>query len=341
MDPISLSSVANIGGGLLSSLGQIFTNKQQIDLAHQQMQWNEKMMDKQNQQQLDFWNKQNEYNDPSAQAERMRDAGLYAGGVSNYPAQSLNSSSANSYQNPNMQNPLQGLGQSVQQSPLVSAQIRNINADTEKKEAESAKTKVEIDWLPIVNANSIKIANREIDLKESLTDSQIKDYQSQMDNRLSQMQAKWNELELENSKLDLSKNAFEAEQFWKGVYLELDKIRLSYTDRQLAIAYIEAMTNSTAVQYQHLDRQETNALNREYNTALVNLKSQGIQIERETLDLRAKEFSNSNNRSWINTGFNLAETLAGTALLFVPGMQLPGAILLGHGAVTTATTKRE
>lgn len=131
----ALGAAGNLAGGTISTLGQLHANKQNVDLAKQQMQWNEQMMDKQNQQELDFWNKQNEYNSPAEQVKRMQEAGLYPGDTTNTPAQALNAASPLGYQNPNVQNPYAGLGLGVQQAAMAAAQIENIKADTASKNA--------------------------------------------------------------------------------------------------------------------------------------------------------------------------------------------------------------
>ena len=57
--------VGDVASGVLGLNAQQKANEANIALAREQMQWQEKM-----------WNKQNEYNTPSAQMERFRAAGI-------------------------------------------------------------------------------------------------------------------------------------------------------------------------------------------------------------------------------------------------------------------------
>jgi hypothetical protein len=74
MDPATLAltlggTASNMGGGFLNA----FMTGRQNRLSRQ---WAEKMQHLQYQQQLDMWNKQNEYNHPKAQFERMTGSGF-------------------------------------------------------------------------------------------------------------------------------------------------------------------------------------------------------------------------------------------------------------------------
>lgn len=67
--PLVLGGLIAAGGSLLSgaisSSGQSSANKTNMDIARMQNAWN-----------LEQWNRENEYNTPSAQVQRLRDAGL-------------------------------------------------------------------------------------------------------------------------------------------------------------------------------------------------------------------------------------------------------------------------
>ena len=98
-----ISGGSNLIGGFLNYKAQREANETNVDIAREARQWNEMM-----------WNKQNEYNTPSAQIERMKVAGLnpalmYSqGNVGN--AGSVPSSPVPSVQ------PVTGLGTGIAQS---------------------------------------------------------------------------------------------------------------------------------------------------------------------------------------------------------------------------------
>lgn len=65
-----MSFLGNIASGVI---GNLFTGGMS---ARKQYQYQSKLMDKQNQQQIDFWKMNNEYNTPFAQRARLEQAGL-------------------------------------------------------------------------------------------------------------------------------------------------------------------------------------------------------------------------------------------------------------------------
>lgn len=77
-DPITtaLSAGSDVAAAGLSLLGQKFQRDWEEEQAAIERSWNEEMMDKQNQFSLDMWNKTNAYNDPGAQYERLKNAGV-------------------------------------------------------------------------------------------------------------------------------------------------------------------------------------------------------------------------------------------------------------------------
>ena len=80
MDPILVSAVIGAGASLL---GNVFgsssnssANKTNLKLAAQNREFQREMYNRQMAYNTDMWNKQNEYNDPSNQVERLRAAGI-------------------------------------------------------------------------------------------------------------------------------------------------------------------------------------------------------------------------------------------------------------------------
>lgn len=129
----AIAGGASLLGGLFGSKSSENVNKAQIQLAHEQMDWNERMMDKQNDWNLEQWNRQNEYNTPAAQRQRLESAGMnpiYYGLDGNGNAGALTSATPNSVSMPQLENP--GLPMQAAMS-----QIANIAADTELKKAQA------------------------------------------------------------------------------------------------------------------------------------------------------------------------------------------------------------
>lgn len=72
----ALTAAPNVAAAGLSLLGQKFQRDWEEEQAAVERSWNERMMDKQNEFSLDMWNRTNAYNDPSAQYERLKNAGV-------------------------------------------------------------------------------------------------------------------------------------------------------------------------------------------------------------------------------------------------------------------------
>lgn len=141
-DAVIAGGAAVIGAGI-NAAGQSKLNKRTMkfnaEQAEIQRQWSEAMADKQNAWNYERWLEQNEYNSPTAQYQRLRDAGLnplFYGldGTGNAgeltAAQPLGYERANM---PNMANPMAPFGDLAMQI----AQISNIQADTAKKGQET------------------------------------------------------------------------------------------------------------------------------------------------------------------------------------------------------------
>lgn len=149
MDPIIggalIAGGASLIGGAISSHGQSNANKMNLKIAREQMQWNESM-----------WHKQNEYNTPAAQIDRMRQAGLNPALM--YSQGNVgNAGEVKGYSVPVMQNESEAIGQSVQAAGstalnafVTSQKMQQLKAETDLLKARAAKeiatTPDEQDW---------------------------------------------------------------------------------------------------------------------------------------------------------------------------------------------------
>lgn len=158
----------NTGGpallnGASTLLGTIAGYKANKKLAEQQQEWNEKMMDKQNEWSLNMWNMTNEYNTPSAQVQRMRDAGLNPlyYGLDGSSANGLESAQALGYQRaeaPNFGN----VGAAALQGASIAKDIELKNAQIDKLGADAESTKLDNEFKERtmgVRAESLELGN--------------------------------------------------------------------------------------------------------------------------------------------------------------------------------------
>lgn len=136
--------LGGLGSGFLSgglgAIGSIFSNNSQKKENQRNREFTEYMYDRQYDNNIKLWNMQNKYDLPSAQKQRLLDAGLnpdlmYSGkGIS--PSPNLQAAVSGSPST----GPLPGYGgvsEAFNQGRLLDAQIRNIDADTEKKKSET------------------------------------------------------------------------------------------------------------------------------------------------------------------------------------------------------------
>lgn len=71
-----IGGAASIGSSLIAAKSQRDTNRMSMNIAQYQNAWNEQMYERQKEDNIEFWNMQNEYNSPSESMQRMVDAGL-------------------------------------------------------------------------------------------------------------------------------------------------------------------------------------------------------------------------------------------------------------------------
>lgn len=141
---MSQGLLGGLGSGIISgglgAIGSIFSNNSQKKENQRNREFTEYMYDRQYDNNIKLWNMQNKYDLPSAQKQRLLDAGLnadlmYSGkGVS--PSPNLQAAVAGSPSSGSLPG-YGGVAEAFNQGRLLDAQIRNIDADTKKKESET------------------------------------------------------------------------------------------------------------------------------------------------------------------------------------------------------------
>lgn len=229
-------------GGLLNVAGSIWQTSQQRKEAALQRDWNEAMMDKQNEFSLDMWNRTNEYNTPSNQLDRLKDAGLnplfYSlDGTGN--ASAFQSAGVQGYNSPDIQNPF------ASYDPLTMAQVENIRADTRNKDANSDYTKslqatedllrqgkfnlqgVEFN----LKTENVRLTQREIDqIAQNIVESEERCKKIQADINIA-----WQKLDNETKLQRLEHIKVQFNQW-------LESQKLSQKDREIAIQVYDSET---------------------------------------------------------------------------------------------------
>lgn len=143
-ESMSQGLLSGLGSGIISgglgAIGSIFSNNSQKKENQRNREFTEYMYDRQYDNNIKLWNLQNKYDLPSAQKQRLLDAGLnadlmYSGkGVS--PSPNLQAAVAGSPSSGSLPG-YGGVAAALDQGRLIDAQIRNIDADTQKKKSET------------------------------------------------------------------------------------------------------------------------------------------------------------------------------------------------------------
>ena len=119
--------------------------------ATEQMKWTEEMMNKQNAFSLDMWNRTNEYNAPSAQVQRLIDAGLNPlyYGLDGSSAKSFESAQPLAYERANIDNrpnPIAVQASTYAQLKTLENQTKIANAQVDKMKEETGGLKLDNQW---------------------------------------------------------------------------------------------------------------------------------------------------------------------------------------------------
>lgn len=161
-----VGSAIGAAGSMISSLIGVNAAKKQ---ANRQQQYNKELAEIQNQYNIAQWNRENAYNLPSAQIERLQEAGLNPnliyGNPSNTAAASpfLTSGPAANFQNlPHLGT---AFGNAID-NYLKLSQAKNINANTDKQTAETDILRTNSQYQKAFNENRLKMEGLQIQLYE-------------------------------------------------------------------------------------------------------------------------------------------------------------------------------
>lgn len=197
MDPLTLVGVAGGAFNIAKGIGSLFKgNKDKKDAYREQRQENERnrqfqerMLDKSYVHNLEQWNRENEYNSPSAQRQRLRDAGVnadlfYGGGPGNMMAATSPQMGAASGSGGVSPAPVSGFPDiNPLEGALVGAQIENIKSQTRKNNSESQLNEIDAATRDLINQGLVTLQGVEIRAGEagiSLTKTQEESVKAQI-----------------------------------------------------------------------------------------------------------------------------------------------------------------
>lgn len=240
----AIGAAGTIAGAAASAAGQSSLNKKTREFnkeeAEKQRQWSEKIYNSANAWNYERWLEEQQYNNPTNQLQRLRDAGLNPMyyGLDGSSAGDLSAAQPLGYERADMGNQVNPLS-SFADAGLKVAQVANIQADTAKKQNESL-TEVQRREKMLADIDNAKQELVNMKLQAGLTESQ----KSEIDKRISWIDrineatlnekesvAKLNEANrnrieslVEGEKLLQSKSIEDFEHKWKKIAAEIAKM---------------------------------------------------------------------------------------------------------------------
>ena len=257
--------------GAIGAIGNLFTGGMS---ARKQYKYQSKLMDKQNQQQIDFWKMNNEYNTPFARRARLELAGfnpdLMCGGSGSVVQSQMPGAAAGSAPNVDYGDTSGAFANGIrlaQQASLIDAQVSKIEMEN-KLIAEQALTQASLRDLQsgqaadaLARAEHQKIYNRHADtryflenetrsLKNTLLGADVNSYETRL--RLDQQRVANDNMRAKVQVLQLGLNQ-------KKLKADMEKIRAEIAEIMSRIPVNDAQRRKMVA-----DAIETEALNHYY-----------------------------------------------------------------------------
>lgn len=296
-----LGGAGSAVSGIINSVGSIYANQQNKQLAREQMSWNEEQTEKQNQWNLEQWNRQNEYNSYANDLQRWKDAGLnplmYGGDGGN--ASSLTSATPLGYDRASVENPTVGLAKGVGESALIASEIKSREYDNELKKQQAEKTRVETIRQQLETSQSIEMFGLKVEaqgLDNQLTAQQIRNTEKEFEVMDTNLHNSIEKLKLDSRAQKLNEMSFEFSKW-------LNESKLDQTDRQIAIQMYNYEVNK-------LLADSTLELNGQH------LKGLKLDNDGKAVEVRIAEATEANTikttkvRNWTGVGKDVAGAVA-------------------------------
>ena len=248
------NSAVNTFEKSMAGLTQTIDNLNRADAnkwaATEQMKWTEEMMNKENAWSLNMWNKTNEYNDPSAQLERLKRAGLNPlyYGLDGSSASAFQSAQAQSYERANIENRPNPI-EVASRTGLASAQARSLEKDLELKNAQIDKLREEETGLKLDNEfkdRTLSARAEGVELANNLTKEQI----SQVKQEIEESKKRVGKL-IEETKSEVERQGLIVAQKTLAQAQEKEIVELLPLKKNLIEAQTQAQKAAASASYAH------------------------------------------------------------------------------------------
>lgn len=295
------SSAASLGSGLVNLFTQNKVNKQNQKFQREENEKNRAFQKSMAQlaydQNLAQWNRENDYNLPSNAVQRLKDAhlnpslyyGAGASGITSASSPQMTAPQGGNNASPSSRavQQLQAVEDSYLQQKLVKAQIRNIDADTEKKGHESDILASDASFRDALNQGeldlknvNINVGNVTVDEKNAnvnvlrMTFKKIQGECAMIEDTRDKLRA-----EIENIGADTAIKRIEA--MFRG---DLLKAQIDNFAANTALSYAEAKSCLELLSYRILDL-EASANVKNASAASENLRAIGLSYENDRLNI--------------------------------------------------------
>lgn len=231
----AIQAIGQVAGSLINANQEAKNRKMQIEENQKDRDWQEKM-----------WNKSNEYNDPSQQLQRYKEAGLnpnlvFGQGGSSIAAQFGAPSSHNIGTSPQYGDALKGLGNvftAIEELKNLKKTGDNLTADTDLKNAQAEEARSRIP------GNEANAEGTRIDNLFRMSKNQLDVEGKRLDNRIKEQTVELTKDQREQIKVACEKGRKDIQMADKVMQqidknMELTDKQMSEIDQRLAMAWAE------------------------------------------------------------------------------------------------------
>lgn len=254
-----ISALGSLGAGIVGAISQNKNVNKQIAAQQQEneknRQYNLMLAKQQNAWNLEQWNRENQYNDPSAVMSRLRNAGInpalaYSNGVGSFSAASSPSMTAGAPSSPVDMSALSGK-QTIADAVMNGLQMDRIFSESNKINSEKKGQDIDNSWKNKLNSNQMAVGDSIVNLNNE--------------------KAKVPEAQIRQINKGISKMDTEIKSLNQGI--KESRSRVANMDEQTAIQYMDYVLRS-----QNVARQ-------------LELTAEQLDIEKGKLALATKQFA--------------------------------------------------
>lgn len=280
MVPALIGAAGSVIGGALGFLGQQGANKTNLKIARETNAANRANQEYQNEWNLEMWNKQNEYNSPAAQRQRLEAAGLNPimtglDGVSQ--ADQLQSADYVATPGAPMLNSGEFLGNGISNAMKTMAEIKLLDAQAKKTDADRGLTEVETETRRglmqgefVIQGLTIDGLGKDNSIKDETVKNLVKE-REQMDAAISELNQR---VITQRETINIAKAQQAIDKKYKESLIEIENKKLSQRDKEIELA-TKRLAHDIAIDWarkaqgdEHLKNERKTLENQEYALSL-------------------------------------------------------------------------